>query len=231
MSPIALAQRLVRSVLWDIDLLRRVDPQALASFDPLRRRLMEDLEAMVSEAAARFGPRIAGELHYAVVALADELVQRDAGPLRDFWKPRALQLFYFRDNRAGQDVFERQDALLREPPAEGRDVALALHTLCLDLGLSGRYEREGPSGEDALYGRRIALRAELRRLSGAPASLWSCAPASGERERPSPSLSSLLTVSLTLWVLAVSLFLQVRCELVTMTGDVLSRIDAALGAV
>jgi len=231
MSAIVLAQRLSRAVLWDIDILRRVDPEAEAAFDPLRRRLMEDLGAMVSEASARFGPRIGGEMHYAAVALADELIQREAGALRDFWKPRALQLYYFRDNRAGQDFFERQDALMREPPGEARDAALAIHALCLDLGLRGRYERDGPAGEDALYRRRLALRGELRRLVDPSDSLWSCAPASGERERLWPSLSGLCTASLALWVLVVSLFVQVRCDLVAMTGDVHDRIDAALGAV
>ena len=226
---VVLAQRLVRAALVDIELLARVDLRDPDALERLRGRLMGDLEAAAREASARHGAAVAAEIHYALVALADEVAQREPGPLRDAWKPRSLQLHYFRDNRAGHGFFERQDALLAAPPGGGREVALAVHALCLDLGLRGRHEHED-DGARALAQRRQALRAELRRRVAA-APLWAQAPRSGERGRPAPTLGALRWGSAALALFAASFFVQARCALGSMTEEVVARIQALLEAV
>ncbi|MCB9568805.1 MAG: type VI secretion system baseplate subunit TssK [Myxococcales bacterium] len=59
----------------------------------------------------RFGGDAATASKYALAALADEVALREAGPLREHWRPRSLQLHYFQDNRAGYGFFERLAAL------------------------------------------------------------------------------------------------------------------------
>lgn len=226
-DPRIAARRAFGRSLALVDLLRQVDPGAgAAAFERIRASLMEALAAGQATVRERHGATIADACVYAIGALADEVALREAGPLRDFWKPRGLQLHYFQDNRAGHGFFDRQDRLLHGAREPGPRLALATHALALHLGFRGRFGDDPQGGPRAIQQRLAAIDGALGPASAPVA--WRTAPRSGER-RPPPRLgpaprwiagASLLFVA--------ALFVQARCALTSMTAEVLQAIAERL---
>ncbi|HEX5660308.1 MAG TPA: DotU family type IV/VI secretion system protein [Polyangiales bacterium] len=79
------------------------------------------------------------DIHYALVAFADELMLRPSSPLRDFWQAHLLQLELFGENRAGEGFFER----LRRAKADQRNGVLRVYQTCLLFGFHGIYAQHG----------------------------------------------------------------------------------------
>lgn len=207
-----------------VELLRRLDIHAVYAFDRIREQLMHDLDAAEQLAVQAFGRKVAEDIKYALVALADETAQRQSGPLRDFWKPRSLQLHYFNDNRAGFGFFDRLDELRADP---GRAAALPVYALCLQFGLRGKYEHEDQGGERELRPRRQSAFTDAATLlhAGAPP-LFTHVPRTGEPRRPhliAPSLRWLALVSL---LFAVGFFVLARLGLQAMTEELVGRLSA-----
>lgn len=145
-DPCALALRLAAPVLATLEVLPTLDPADLGRG---QAAMDEALTAFETESSRRFGESAAQAGKYALVALTDETAQRHPGALRDFWKPRTLQLRYFGDNRAGYGFFTRLNALRAERATLSRDVALACYLLALQLGFAGRYD-DVSGGRDGL---------------------------------------------------------------------------------
>lgn len=232
-DPRILSRRTCGTSLALVDLLGRVEPGAgAAAFERIRARLMDALATAEAGLRERHGAAIAGECTYALCALADEVALREAGPLRDFWKPRSLQLHYFQDNRAGHGFFDRQDRLLAAARAlAGQDVAgvkvaLATQALALHAGFRGRFADDPQGGPRAIAGRQAAIEAAL---GPAPAPIpWRIAARSGER-RPPPAVGR--TPRWIAWaslLFVAALFVQARCALTSMTAEVLEEIARRL---
>jgi len=95
-----------------------------------------------------------GEAKYAIVALMDETVLSVPGSCRDFWISRPMQLDYFGDNIAGQEIYEKLQRLLLQP--ENKKDVLEVYYLCLALGFEGKYRIANPE-------ERIAIMDDLGR--------------------------------------------------------------------
>jgi type VI secretion system protein ImpK len=78
---------------------------------------------------------------YAFCAAVDEIILRSHFSIRDAWELRPLQLTMFGDQLAGENFFNRLDAL-RTRSSEHVE-ALEVFHMCLLLGFQGRYILEG----------------------------------------------------------------------------------------
>lgn len=78
---------------------------------------------------------------YAFCAAVDEIILRSHFSIRDAWELKPLQLTMFGDQLAGENFFNRLDAL-RTRSSEHVE-ALEVFHMCLLLGFQGRYILEG----------------------------------------------------------------------------------------
>ena len=78
---------------------------------------------------------------YAFAAAVDEIILRSHFSIRDAWEMRPLQLSLFGDQLAGENFFNRLEAL-RTRGSEHVE-ALEVFHMCLLLGFQGRYILEG----------------------------------------------------------------------------------------
>ena len=211
-----------------VELLRRIDTGATHTFERLHEHLMTDLEAAERLASQSFGPVVAEDIKYALVALSDETALRQPGPLRDFWKPRSLQLHYFSDNRAGFNFFERLAEIQSDP---GRHPALPVYALCLQFGLRGKYEHDEHGGERELRARRQAVSTVAAQLvhAGKPPLLLH-APRTGDPRRPLPETKSFMWVGISLTLFTIGFYLLARYELADMTSTLLERLHGLAAA-
>lgn len=112
---------------------------------PMPELLYQQLSTHV-EQSARSGSKLGlsqrdtDDIRYALVALADEIVLRRGGELRDFWLPRMLQLRFFNENLAGDGFFDRLQSLIADPT---RVDTLKVYFLCLMFGFRGKYHVRG----------------------------------------------------------------------------------------
>ena len=80
--------------------------------------------------------------NFALVALLDETVLRTRGAAHDAWLMKPLQLELYGQTVAGEEFFDRLEALRRERST--RIEALEVFFVCLALGFGGRYNLAGP---------------------------------------------------------------------------------------
>ena len=148
---------------------------------------------------------------------------RQPGPLRDFWKPRSLQLHYFSDNRAGFNFFERLTEIQSDP---GRHPALPVYALCLQFGLRGKYEHDEHGGERELRARRQAVSSVAAGLvqAGRPPLLLH-APRTGDPRRPLPETRSFMWIGISLTLFTIGFYLLARYELADMTATLQERLQ------
>lgn len=207
-----------------VELLRRIDTGATHTFERFHEHLMTDLEAAERLASQTFGPQVGEDIKYALVALSDETALRQPGPLRDFWKPRSLQLHYFNDNRAGFNFFERLGEIQSDP---GRHPALPVYALCLQFGLRGKYEHDEHGGERELRARRQSVSTVAAQLvhAGKPPLLLH-APRTGDPRRPLPETRSFMWIGVSLTLFTIGFYLLARYELADMTATLLERLQS-----
>jgi type VI secretion system protein ImpK len=126
---------------------------------------------------------------YAFCAAVDEIILRSRFAIRDAWEMKPLQLALFGDQLAGENFFNRLEAL-RTRGSEHVE-ALEVFHMCLLLGFQGRYILEGSEKLGYLTSRLGDEIAHLkgRRLGFAP-----------HGERPDQVMHKLRS-DLPLWVL------------------------------
>ncbi len=115
----------------------------------LRARALE-LKAKL-ESGARDGGFSAADVEaavFALVAFLDETVLNSAGPARDVWVSKPLQLELFGQNVAGEEFFDRLDRMRRE--RDTRIEALEVYYCCLAFGFGGKLRLAGPERLQAL---------------------------------------------------------------------------------
>ena len=78
---------------------------------------------------------------YAFCAAVDETILRSSFPIREQWARKPLQLVLFGDQLAGENFFNRLEALRARGSAHLE--ALEVFHMCLLLGFQGRYALEG----------------------------------------------------------------------------------------
>jgi len=112
----------------DADTFRDRIKQFLTAFERGATRLQADAEDVYA-------------CKYAFCATVDEAVMMSSFKVRDAWQRLPLQLQFFGEQLAGEQFFERLEALRRE--GARRVQALEVFHMCLLLGFQGKYLIEG----------------------------------------------------------------------------------------
>jgi type VI secretion system protein ImpK len=118
------------------------------------RTNLDELFLAFNEKGAGLGlvPEDLTDARYAFMALFDEMLVRTNWPGRSEWQAAPLQFQHFQENTAGENFFNRAEALCNQPH---RAHVLQVYFLCLSLGFQGRYAMTHPGELEAAY-RRIA---------------------------------------------------------------------------
>jgi type VI secretion system protein ImpK len=101
-------------------------------------------------------PNAVSDAKYMLVAFVDEKVLSSAWPHKATWMGRPLQLEYFGEHLAGENVFQRLTKL-RQGGDRNVDV-LEVYYLCLQLGFEGMYRLRGL---EQLMALQVDLRAQI----------------------------------------------------------------------
>ena len=142
-----------------ISQLARLGPSERVQPELVHTRLRGFVEAMNRKAReAGYPEQDIRTLSYAIVALADEVVMGQSGPLRDHWAVQPLQMALFGDNVAGENFFVLLDQVRQNP--QQIDL-LRVFYLCLLFGFQGRYRVRG--AEVALSDLTESVRQQLLR--------------------------------------------------------------------
>lgn len=78
---------------------------------------------------------------YAFCAFVDETILKSSFPMRDSWELSPLQLRYFGDHLAGENLFKKLEELRNQ--GASRLPVLEVFHMCLLLGYEGKYVLEG----------------------------------------------------------------------------------------
>jgi type VI secretion system protein ImpK len=122
------------------------------------RKLVALLERQSLDAAREggdFGVAIYRRAQYAMAALADEIFINLQWAGRDAWRDHLLEAKFFGSHRAGEELFERIDALLREHDTLYGELA-RIYLMVLALGFQGKFRGRADAHETIeLYRRRL----------------------------------------------------------------------------
>jgi type VI secretion system protein ImpK len=110
---------------------------SLPAAGELRERLQAALDNVIGRgrAAGLTDPDLV-EIRYALVAFIDAQLLKSNWPGRAEWMQLPLEVELYQRFSAGEDVFKRMSALIREG---NRQDALSIYALCLLLGFRGKY--------------------------------------------------------------------------------------------
>jgi type VI secretion system protein ImpK len=129
----------------------------------LRQQLLAHLEVFAKSAQdARVAPEEVEQARFALVAWADEVIQKANWSGRDEWQRQPLQAQLYRTTRAGNELFERL-AQLRADQHAAREIFF----LVLALGFEGQY-RGQEAERRALLGQQYELLRAAGRLLETP---------------------------------------------------------------
>jgi type VI secretion system protein ImpK len=155
---------------------------------------------------------------YAFCAAVDEMLLRSSGKIRESWERHPLQLIMFGEQLAGENFFNKLDALRSQGKA--RVQVLEVFHMCLLLGFQGKYLLEGPEKLAYLTARLGEEIAAMRGQRRSFAPHW---------ELPD-RVAHTLKRDLPVWVMASAFallalvgFLIVSWSLGTYTSDTLGR--------
>lgn len=116
-----------------MSLRRSSDP---GDAEALRQRIDEQFRALESKARQSDVPQEdVQQAKYAIAAFIDEMILTSNWGLKDSWADRPLQLTYFNDFSAGEEFYNKVEALR----AAKKNSVLEVYYLCLALGFRGKY--------------------------------------------------------------------------------------------
>jgi len=116
-----------------------IGPQANADFISKMTQFLDDFSRGARKQGA--SPDDIDNAKYAFCAAVDEIILRSPYGIRDAWERRPLQLVLFGDQLAGENFYNRLEALRARGSAHLQ--ALEVFHMCLLLGFQGRYILEG----------------------------------------------------------------------------------------
>lgn len=116
-----------------LQLKRSSDP---GDAEVLRQKIDEQFRALETKARQADIPQDdVQQAKYAIAAFIDEMILTSSWPLKDSWADKPLQLAYFNDFAAGEEFYNRIDALR----GAKKNAVLEVYYLCLALGFRGKY--------------------------------------------------------------------------------------------
>lgn len=122
------------------------------------RKLLSILERQALEAGREggdFGVELYRKAQYAMAALADETFLNLNWVGREAWRQHLLESRLFGSHRAGDELFEKIDELLRDRDSLHLELA-RVYLMVLALGFQGKYRGKPGADEDvASYRRRL----------------------------------------------------------------------------
>jgi type VI secretion system protein ImpK len=107
-------------------------------FEQVRSRVEGMLSAAYIEAVEAFGGEDADLARFAVCAWIDEAILSSGWNEKPAWQKEPLQLKYYQTLAAGENFFEKLNAL-----GPQNNDAREVYYLCLAMGFMGRYCKEG----------------------------------------------------------------------------------------
>ena len=119
------------------------------------RRLVSAFDASARAAGKELA--VVDAARYAMVAFLDEVVLTSSWGLRQEWSGRPLQMEYFNDFTAGEEFYNKLEALRGE--GGQRSEALEIYGLVLGLGFRGKFA--GVAGAEQAHQLRARIHAEL----------------------------------------------------------------------
>ena len=118
------------------------DSRDLGRMESFRDRIGKMLEEADRRGTERgYGREALNEARYAVVAFLDEMILQSGWEQKSQWASSPLQYQYFETQVAGEDFFNRLQALRRAHPVNAD--LLEVFQTCLVLGFEGKYKFEG----------------------------------------------------------------------------------------
>ena len=207
--------------------IRRADDRAQPMPEMLYQRMRSFIDrAMRSAAEKGFANNDVQDIGYALVGLTDELVMSKGGELRDYWLPRSLQLQLFNTNVAGEQFFEKLNALRHDP---SRLEVLKVYYLCLLFGFQGKYRVRGGEIELASIIEDVGAALARSGMIGDTA----LAP---HAARPQENLGGarshmpLVWISLVAVVLSIAIFIGLKIAVSNQADNLVTHIDEASGS-
>lgn len=132
-APPALADLCGDLLAFALQLKRSSDP---GDAELLRQKIDEQFRALETKARQSDVPaEDVQQAKYAIAAFVDEMILTSSWPLKDSWADKPLQLAYFNDFAAGEEFYNKIDALR----GAKRNGVLEVYYLCLALGFRGKY--------------------------------------------------------------------------------------------
>ncbi len=125
------------------------------------RRLFSNFDSSAQLAGKE--PAVIDASRYALAAHIDEVVLSSPWSIRQEWAGRPLQMEYFNDFTAGEEFFNKLEAL-RGSDGQ-RSEALEVYGLVLGMGFRGKYA--GVAGAEQVHQLRSRIHAELTPALGA----------------------------------------------------------------
>ena len=187
----------------DADTFRDRIKQFLTAFERGATRLQADAEDVYA-------------CKYAFCATVDEAVMMSSFKVRDAWQRLPLQLQFFGEQLAGEQFFERLEALRRE--GARRVQALEVFHMCLLLGFQGKYLLEGTEKLNYLTAR---LGDEIARMKGHGAAFAPHWAAPDKVQNQLKNEVPLWVVGSVFGVMALAGFLGLRWQLTQQTRALL----------
>src|ERR1043165_5864366 len=116
-----------------LQLKRSTDP---GDAEVMRQKIDEQFRALETKARQSDVPQEdVQQAKYAIAAFIDEMILTSNWGLKDSWADRPLQLTYFNDFSAGEEFYNKVEALR----AAKKNSVLEVYYLCLALGFRGKY--------------------------------------------------------------------------------------------
>ena len=102
----------------------------------MRQKIDEQFRALETKARQADVPQEdVQQAKYAICAFIDEMILTSSWALKESWADKPLQLAYFNDFSAGEEFYNKTDALR----GAKRNAVLEVYYLCLALGFRGKY--------------------------------------------------------------------------------------------
>ena len=129
----ALADLCGELLAFALQLKKSADP---GDAEAMRQKIDEQFRALETKARQCDVPQEdVQQAKYGIAAFIDEMILTSSWPIKESWADKPLQLAYFNDFSAGEEFYNKIDALR----GAKKNAVLEVYYLCLALGFRGKY--------------------------------------------------------------------------------------------